>query len=497
MKIKINILVAICILTYCANTYAIDTVPIFTGSVKESGLPDVKEIAIQYFENWYLTGHKYVPVKVNSNGDFKFELPDYKKPYKFDIGLRRIDGSIYFGSGGDGRYYVESGDNVRIRFIKNGQSDSISFTGHGSEKYNLVEKLNYWKAAFQKERPVSYFVSEKDSNKLKIQINETANWAEKSTDYCINLINRTAGINPEMKDIIKQEYLWWERDFLSNLDFLYRRNSKNPIMQNILQQNFNTYKGKFYLHPNALSYLCPLFIGSLVEWEHLNLLHSNNSEQVTLKNLYQVVSENYSGLVKEMMLARIIIHPPSDITYSPSDFDYLVDDLMKNLSTSFLKEAVTELVRLKKGANVFDGVFTKIDGQKLDLKSLHGKAVLIDVWFLGCSGCANFHQRFHKEIYPLLKAKRFVYLSINIDKAKQNWIKGIASGLYTSNEYTNVSTNGLGLDNLFMKYYNIKGAPTLLLLDSEGKIYGQPTQNLTNHDVSLWINEALKTKTEQ
>lgn len=468
--------------------------PKFSGNFKKSSLTN-PTFGFNYVKNWWISVDNFTLVSIDNNDAFKFQLPDMKKPFKISFVIHRADGSSYLFCS----YYAESGDDIHIEFIKRGAGDSIFFTGKGAEKYNLAMKMDQEKTNFHKEwlRFGGELASTKDPNKLPILIAQAVDLVSTYTASSTALINNTVGTTQEVKSIFKQEFAnYYSLHFLFTLNNIYGRNKDQQILS-VVRKSFNEFKGLFNTNPNQESILCPEYMWHLSQWEQFNLHINGVSNGVELSQLYHVIKLKYTGEVRERILAYLLKKPLSKLIYSNTTYDSLVNDAIQLFNIPFFKEQAIQLTRLKKGATTFNGEFKDIDGKTVDIHSFKGKAVFIDVWFLGCGGCATFHKRFHQEIYPQFKNnKDFVYLSLNIDKKKENWIKGMNSGLYTADEYINLGTEGLVLDHPFIKYYNIKGGPSLLLIDKNGKIYGQPTAALSNAEISRWIADAMNIKNE-
>jgi hypothetical protein len=206
-----------------------------------------------------------------------------------------------------------------------------------------------------------------------------------------------------------------------------------------------------------------------------------------------------NGKYKDRLLGDLILDPTKLVNiapYQPEVLDSLLLDATKTIKLSYVNESVDRLLRRKKGSKVNYAQFISLDGRNFDLKQLQGKVVLLDVWYVGCVGCANFHERFEKEAYPLLKNnKDFAFLSVSLESDKTRWLNGIKSNLYSSDSYINVTT-GKWLDHPFMKYYNVLGGPFLMLIDKNGNIYSAQSDYMAQNASFLLplINEALYSK---
>ncbi|MES2456827.1 MAG: thioredoxin family protein [Bacteroidota bacterium] len=459
-----------------------------SGSVANIGLPNIKAIHIQFYENWFYSGHIAREISVNKNGEFSFDLPNYNQPFHLHLViLSDLDQSPYFST----KVFVEPGDNIQVKFIKNGSTDSAIFSGKRSEKYNLIQTLEYYMTEYTEKERFFPIATEIDSAKLDralINYTEFVNFYQKKIN---NIINSAPNISSKIKDVIVHKYAIFDQ-WAFRLSTGFKNNRGNSRLQKVILDSFRKNENNFYVKPNAFSHLGPTYISSLKIWEQSKLEISGSKPN--LRSVYDSLKKKYTGLLQEKVLASLLIKP-YDLLDSKVVFDSLVLAIQPLAVTPYIKNALATLIKLRKGADVLNASFIDRQGNLFNLGSLKGKALLIDIWFLGCGGCAQFHEKFHKSIYPLLKDnKKFKYVSINIDKEKDKWIKGIESGLYTSDDYMNLNTQGEGLEHDFTRFYDIKGGPYLLLVDANGKIYGQPVASASSELLLSWINEAGNAK---
>ena len=119
---------------------------------------------------------------------------------------------------------------------------------------------------------------------------------------------------------------------------------------------------------------------------------------------------------------------------------------------------------------------------------------IIDLWGIGCEGCAQFHKMFEKDIWPTVKdVSDFKVVSVNIDKTKDRWLKGIGSNHYTSMDYINLYTGeNVGTQNHdFTKFYNVNAVPFLVLVGKDGRIIAKFDNGLDSKSLLKLIFNGL------
>ena len=99
-----------------------------------------------------------------------------------------------------------------------------------------------------------------------------------------------------------------------------------------------------------------------------------------------------------------------------------------------------------------------------------GKVLLIDFYFTGCTNCRILNDQM-TEIYNIYKDNpKIKFINISIDKSKYEWIKSVRSLEYSHRGSLNLYTNGNGSEEKLISHYNIRGYPTVLIIDKLGKI---------------------------
>lgn len=438
--------------------------------------------------------------KVDSVGNFQFTLPNLGKPYQFTLGVfqteneglgkRKLFSNVFF---------AEPGDDTKIDIIlelndaKTEAMNTVIFSGIGAEKYNLAWQLQN---SFFKDylRDIERLGLQKsmDSIAIKDKMQQLASVLRHYKSKKSNLIYSTS-ISPEMSQIINYEYGAYEKGLNSEWRFrsqlLY---DKYPQYRKQIARDYLMYKEIFYKKPNPIAKYCCSYIEELLIAEIFEHRIRTGSYALNIETMYNVIKTKYLGVVRERILGLILTNTRIQGYFSQIENslkDSLLNDGLRLARIPYIKktfqEKIIELNNLN--SKIFNGEFSDPEGNKFELKSLAGKVILLDVWFNGCWGCAEFHKAFEK-VYPKFKNnKNFVVLSVNVDKDKERWIKGIQSKLYTADDYIQVTT-GNWFDHPFMKYYNIQGASYVMVIDQNGKILPKST---TIMELCDQISEAL------
>lgn len=118
---------------------------------------------------------------------------------------------------------------------------------------------------------------------------------------------------------------------------------------------------------------------------------------------------------------------------------------------------------VKVGDDVPEFVVEMFDGQKINIKDLKGKIVLINFWATWCPPCQEELKRVQKEIIDRFKGKDFVFLAISREESKEQVKK-----FRERNEYT--FPMGLDPERKIYSKFATATIPRNFIIDKKGKI---------------------------
>jgi len=464
--------------------------PKFKGSIFKGNIPSQFDtLFVRYLEPFALTGADYKGFRVisDANGNFAFQLPYYPHPFWMQINSK----VALFPT----HYLVESTDDITLvvdRNIKDPNKSTI-IQGQGSEKYNLLQQMNALGSPF-------YVNTKQRSEMEKIDFSGTGD-----LEFKIKQLNRlTSALNEEkqrmlansnidslMKKILDYEYGMIYGNWYWQMYDLCLKNKNNPANLSIIERAFDEYEPKFSYPMEDHVSLCPEFLRMIPIFEVQKLSIKSRGEGVGLRTLYDTLQKKYTGKARELIVANSLLNGAglSYTTYTDHEYDSLLIVSNNQIFTSdSLRNRIKHRLNRATGADFFNGSFYSQNGDLVKTDDLKGKVILIDFWSVGCGWCINFHRAFEKNIYPRIQNDTgFVYLSVGANPDKERWLQGLASGLYTSQKYVNLTVGKLGLNHPFAKHYNIQSLPFAMVIDKKGKILSS----------SSFLSQVLEGKNEE
>ena len=160
--------------------------------------------------------------------------------------------------------------------------------------------------------------------------------------------------------------------------------------------------------------------------------------------------------------------------YSPEDMVACADLLSDNVRNSIFKpifEQVEkkrkELATVKVGEVAPDFKLKTTAGKDLRLSDLRGKWVIIDFWGSWCSWCIKDFPAM-KKFYAANK-KRVEILGVNHNDTYDRWRAAVGQNGLTWINVHNPEANTDDNDPVVL--YNVRGFPTKIVVDPEGKIF--------------------------
>ena len=133
------------------------------------------------------------------------------------------------------------------------------------------------------------------------------------------------------------------------------------------------------------------------------------------------------------------------------------------LGTLARVNAQEKVTLVKVGDDVPEFVVEMFDGQKINIKDLKGKIVLINFWATWCPPCQEELKRVQKEIIDRFKGKDFVFLAISREESKEQVKKFRERNGYTF-------PMGLDPERRIYSKFATATIPRNFIIDKKGKI---------------------------
>lgn len=217
------------------------------------------------------------------------------------------------------------------------------------------------------------------------------------------------------------------------------------------------------------------FLISYFETDIKNKLQKEQLKRFTKKhmnrNIDEIISLNAPEPIKDALGNKILI----PYSFYSDSIKVIVKDRYKELvkNTQYLTDFENTLYVLEKlnpGNVPPDFSLTDINGKSISLSALKGNVVYMDFWHTRCGPCVS-DLPFKKELEEKLEGKPVIFLSISIDDTKSDWEKFVKEkelgGIQIYAPY--------GRNSEIVREFAVKGTPTYLIIDKEGKIVDYET----------------------
>lgn len=215
------------------------------------------------------------------------------------------------------------------------------------------------------------------------------------------------------------------------------------------------------------------------------------SESSFFSNMYENIRNNYPQFLADKATAYLFWKHSNKLGYN----QLLLEKAISNVKDSTSLAVMNEIWKTKRqGTPAFNFELPDEQDKIRSLKEFRGKTVVVHLWFTGCRACTKM-AKYLSPIAEKLKSN-IQFISVSVDTDRNIWLKSLKSGAYTGKEELNLYTNGLGSDHPFVKYYNFKGFPCMLIIDASGHLItaNPPTPNFgaTGEQFEEYIRNCIK-----
>lgn len=377
-------------------------------------------------------------------------------------------------------YYIEPGDNITISMSGTTPMKKLIFKGKGSGSFRykyILDSIN--KADSKLHKFKAYDLS---------QLKQSMNLSDSSATKYLEIIDR----NRELMS--RKIYLLHRADILGSftngkwfyIDAILRKTNNReelyPLIRSFLKLNL------INSNDTEISSLSETYVSAKIRLVklHLTLENENSTEKI-----YDYIKSNFTGKLREKLILHYLLGKPR---ISPELFSKNVNDAVTLLKESkdiiWLKDLLKTALR---GTVAFHFKLTDSAGKIFRLADFKGKTIVLDFWFTGCVPCLELAETLDHHVIPKFSDKEVVFISVNLDSKKDRWLESLRQGKYTSPKAINLYTDDLAFSHPISKFYNIKGCPTIIVIDKSGYNFDTNVRNDRPSIISV-IESAISTK---
>lgn len=253
-----------------------------------------------------------------------------------------------------------------------------------------------------------------------------------------------------------------------------------PIDTGLLNLGYLDYKGLLLMYLSNATFSTDVFTQG---WETYRT-------QAPLAQQKKIESLVYPSLIREHLLTQNFINWAYQ-GHTPG-IDSLRADFFRKYPNSIYCSAIDrtyrELLALAPGAPApaFKGLDLK--GNTIELSSLQGKVIYIDVWATWCGPCVEEFP-FAKELHKKFESTDdVIFLNVSIDKNRETWSRFLKNGRAPGGLHIIIPENDV-LN--FVDSYRILGYPTYMILDRQGRIVDLNAPRPSSGKVEARLRELL------
>lgn len=427
-------------------------------------------------------------ISVSGNGEFNFPVQ-----IRDEVAVIRLSltGNLKIFA----HKFVEAGDTLWIEVDATTDPALAKFHGPTAVKFECEDNLNKQYAAFLATR----------RGKFRTDFNNAYQNREFQLIHMFYLkgyLQMIDSLESYKNQISAKTYAYYKATFSRSYLGIWEAQIKNALrddnsddLNSKVANEYQKYQYPAYSIDENVASLNIEYLRLLIEKGQNHLLFKSYGKGYTLPAIYRHLKSEYTGILRDRLLTFFLKSPfalTGVIDYQPQQMDSLLTDAYASVADPALRKLLVVPAQLVKGSPAFEFSLPDTAGKMVKLSDFRRKVVLIDVWGEGCTGCAMFFAKFEKEVLPKLSNKNdFANISINVNKTRKGWLRGIKSGLYTNEHNINLHTEGKALDHPFAKFYNMVSVPFILLVGKDGRVFSKLDISLQSSEVLKLIEAAL------
>lgn len=212
--------------------------------------------------------------------------------------------------------------------------------------------------------------------------------------------------------------------------------------------------------------------------------------QTNLLRVYKHIKNNYSGALREKLMTSFFQQLAGIAT--TENYNDILEDALRVVHSPYYLSLLKRITHNTTGSMAYNFALPDVNGNIVHLSDFKGKVVFIDFFYTGCSNCLEFYENELSVVEQHFKLNPdIVFVGVSIDKTKALWLNSIKSGFYTSPDIFNLYTNGRGVNDPVISYYNVIGYPHPMIIDKRGRLYMDNDEKLRHKSSLVQILSAL------
>lgn len=378
-------------------------------------------------------------------------------------------------------YFVSDGDILDIDLYP----DSLIFKGRDAHKFNLQTQLF----------ALNYNISSKILKQDETYFEQLDKVLQNNLNAQFALLNRhKIELSPQLYTYLSNQIIG-----IRCYRLLGSAMSSMKLDPAISKRGINYFLSREKDLPkvnNPLAHRSSYWSDYLLARERLRIELKNNlnlNSTIGAAEILDTIAKKYTGNLRDRLLVTGVVNLSRQ--YLDADSYFLSRNGAIPKSSRYYE--ISNLIK-----NAFSGkskafAFALPDsaGKIVKLEDFKGKAVVVDYWFTGCTGCILL-QKAIAPVYEHFKDnKDVVFLSICADRETASWKKSLQSGKYTHPQSINLITNGFRHEMII--HYNITTYPKLMLIDRNGNLIARNMIHPGNKEEAQQLIEQIEDATSK
>lgn len=415
-------------------------------------------------------GLRNLIIAVRENGFYNFNIPTTDSCGYFTLYKNRKHPT---NKGGIMTEIVKpqfwrNGDNIKanIKYKESeaGVAEKLLVTGNGAKKYNVSWAIDSIRAAdtstISTPENWAQLYKHPNQNEIDNSLSFLASQKEHLDQFDYNVLKaNTTWINGKFVFMRINEYFKSLKTEKEKTDFI------EYYDQHIAQLISTDIPDNALANSNYVYYL-------LIKLWDESILKTGKED---FEWVYTKIKAYNQGILRDRLLAIAFL-----TLKKPTDLDYYIKNALALICDPSSRSIISGFSKLVTGSSFNSYTLEDQKGNKISLDSLmRNKIVIMDFWQDACGYCSILFQEAIKPNESFFaKDKDVLFISVNLDKKKERWLKALKGGIYTSLHATNLTTGILGFSHPIWVENEMSGTPKILLIDRQGKIASYNAQVL-------------------